>query len=482
MSKKDTVEKQTFGLLVGNRGFFPDELADEGHTFMTKLLQAQGHKVVVLDKDTGGGGATKTKFGAVETWADAKKCAGLFKKKADRIDGVIVTLPNFGDERGVADALKMSGLEVPVLVHAWPDDAKAMSIKHRRDAFCGKMSACNNLVQYGIPFTLTSLHTMDPSTAAFKADLASFAATCRVVKGLRGCRVGALGARPAAFNTVRYSEKILQQSGITVETLDLSEAFGRVEGLKDNDKQVAKRLKDIQDYVSTKGVPAAALLKMAKFGVVMDAWMDESELDITAIQCWTSMEEFFGVVPCAVMSQMSNRLRSSACEVDVGGAIGMHALALASQRPSFLLDWNNSYGDDPNKCVNFHCSNLPKDCFESTKMDYQEIIAGTVGKENTFGTMVGRIKAGPTSYVRVSTLDQEGVVAAYLGEGRFTKDKLDTFGGYGVLEIPDLQALLRYICENGFEHHVAMNHSEVAAPIFEALDKYLGWDVYWHKG
>ena len=468
-------EKQTFGLIVGNRGFFPDKLAQEGYATLTRLLKKLGYKVVVLSQKD-------TKFGAVETWEEVKKCAALFKKKREEIDGVIVTLPNFGDERGVADTLRLAGLDVPVLVHAWADAAGKMDLANRRDSFCGKMSACNNLVQYGIPFSLTAQHTMDPNTPAFAAEIHNFAAICRVANGLRRCRVGALGARPAAFNTVRFSEKLLEESGISVEPLDLSEAFGRMEKLKDSDAKVKARVKAISGYVQTKGVPKAALAKMAKLGLVVEEWMEGADLDITAFQCWTSMEEYFGVVPCTVMSMMSNSLRSSACEVDVCGAIAMHALALAAEGPSFLLDWNNNYADDPNKCISFHCSNLPKSCFESASMDFQDIIAGSVGKDNTYGTIVGRIKAGPMTFARVSTFDTEGRIAGYVGEGRFTDDPVDTFGGYGVAEIEHLQALLRYICENGFEHHVAMNLSTVARPVFEALEKYLGWDIYWHQG
>ena len=464
----------TFGLIVGNRGFFPDELAKEGRKVLPDLLKKLGHSCVVL-------GEKDSKFGTVETWEDAKKCAALFKENREKIDGVIVTLPNFGDERGVADTLKMAKLDVPVLVHAWDDVPGKMTIKHRRDSFCGKMSVCNNLLQYGIPFSLTSLHTMDPKTAAFQNEVNWFASVCRVVKGLSNCRVGALGARPAGFCTVRYSEKLLQESGISVETLDLSEAFGRASRLKDSDGAVKERVKAIMGYTSTKGIAADAISKMAKLALVIDRWMEASELDITAVQCWTSMEEYFGVVPCTIMSMLSDSLRSSACEVDVCGAVGMHALALASESPSFLLDWNNNYGTNPNKCVAFHCSNLPKSCFCSHKMDYQEIIAGTVGKANTYGTIVGRVKAAPMTYVRLSTFDEEGMIGAYLGEGKFTNDKLETFGGYGVVEIPNLQLLLQYICENGFEHHVAVNHSQSARAVYEALETYMGWDVYWHQ-
>jgi L-fucose isomerase-like protein len=219
---------------------------------------------------------------------------------------------------------------------------------------------------------------------------------------------------------------------------------------------------------------------MAKLGAVVDGWMEETDVSISAVQCWTSIEEYFGVVPCTVMSMMSENLMSSACEVDICGVVGMHALQLASQTPSALLDWNNNYGDDPDKAVCFHCSNLPKHFFQEVRMDFQEIIAGTVGKENTFGTCVGRVKSGPMSYARFSTDDRTGSIRGYVGEGEFTNDPLDTFGGAGVVRIPKLQELLRYICERGFEHHVAANLAQVAPAVHEATTRYLGWSVLNH--
>ena len=468
------MSQMTFGLIVGNRGFFPGHLARSGRDEMIATLKAAGHEVVCPDPE-------QTRYGAVESRAESRACAELFRANAARISGVIVTLPNFGDEKAVAETLRLANLTVPVLIHAFPDTAGKMTIADRRDSFCGKMSACNNLNQYRIPYSLTTLHTESPGSGEFAADLAWFAAVCRVSNGMRGLRVGAIGARPAAFNTVRYSEKILEANGISIEPLDLSEVFGRIAKLKDSDSAVEAKLSSIRQYVPTEGVPADALLKMSKLGVVVEQWMQANELTISAVQCWTSMEEYFGVVPCTIMSQMSNNLMSSACEVDVAGVVGMHALRLASETPSALLDWNNNYGDDPDKAVCFHCSNLPKHFFEDVRMDYQEIIAGTVGKLNTFGTCVGRVKAAPMSYARFSTDDASGRIRGYLGEGRFTSDPLTTFGGAGVVEIPRLQDLLRYICERGFEHHVAANLSLNASAVYEAATKYLGWDVYWHR-
>ena len=466
-------KKMTMGVIVGNRGFFPDQLAKSGREEMIQALASAGMDSIVL-------GPEDSKHGAVETHEEAKRCADLFRKHADKIDGVVVTLPNFGDERAIADTLRLARLGVPVLIQATPDDASKMTILHRRDSFCGKMSACNNLRQYGIPYSLTRLHTVSPDSEDFQDDLAWFGAICRVVNGFRNLRIGSLGARPTAFNTVRYSEKLLEHSGISVETLDLSEVFGRIARLKDGHAGVQGKLAEIKKYVTTESVPDAALIKMAKLGYVVDEWMKQTDLEISAVQCWTSMEEYFGVVPCTIMSMMSNKLLPAACEVDVCGALSMHALALASETPSALLDWNNNYGDDPNKAVCFHCSNLPKHFFQDARMDFQEIIAGTVGRENTFGTVVGRVRSGAMSFARFSTDDTSGVMRGYVGQGEFTSDSLNTFGGVGVVRIPELQKLLHYICDNGFEHHVAANFSTTADAVHEATDRYLGWQMYWH--
>ena len=469
----DTNKPMTLGVIVGNRGFFPDHLARSGREEMLAVLSRAGVRAIAP-------GPEETKHGAVETRAESRMCADLFRRHRDEIDGILVTLPNFGEERGIADALRMAGLDVPVLVQATPDTPSRMTIEDRRDSFCGKMSACNNLKQYGIRYSLTTRHTETPSSSEFARDLEWFLGVCRVVKGLRRIRIGAIGARPAAFNTVRFSEKLLEASGISVEPIDLSEIVGRINRLKDDDAGVQAKLSAIRGYVPTEGVPEPSLVKMAKLGAVVDTWMRETDVAISAVQCWTSLEEFFGVVPCTVMSVMSNELMSSACEVDICGVVGMHALRLASLTPSALLDWNNNYGDDPDKAVCFHCSNLPKHFFEDVRMDYQAIIAGTVGRENTFGTCVGRVKAGPMSFARFSTDDARGRICGYLGEGAFTNDPLQTFGGAGVVRIPEMQRLLRFICENGFEHHVAASLSSVAAIVYEATTKYLGWEVYWH--
>lgn len=471
----------TLGLIVGNRGFFPSHLCDSGRQTMLKVLAEAGFKVIALSPE-------ETTFGSVESLADAQKCADLFRRHRDEIDGVLVTLPNFGDERAVANTLRWSGLEVPILVHAFPDDVTKMTLADRRDSFCGKMSVCNNLYQYGLKFSITTMHTVDPESESFRADLVRFASICRITTGLKGARVGNIGARPAAFNTVRFSEKLFERTGISVETIDLSEVFGLAEKLSAGDARLKAKLDQVSSYLPLRNVPAEALDRMARLGLVIDDWMAENKLQASAIQCWTAMEEYYGITPCTLMSMMSNNLMPSACETDIAGVVAMYAMALASGQPSALVDWNNNYGDDPNKGVIFHCSNLPKDVFvtdlidpnEIPVMDYHAIIAGSLPQEKTYGNIQGRLRPEVFTYCRISTDDYRGRITGYVGEGRITTDSLNTFGGYGVVEVPRFQELLHYICENGFEHHVAINLSQTSAALKEALSKYLGWVIHTH--
>jgi len=465
----------TLGVILGNRNFFPDSLITEARNDLSKLFAELDVQPVWLSPE-------ETKLGSVETWADALRCGELFRKNSERIDGILVSLPNFGDEKGLADAIRLSELRVPVLVQACPDDLDAFGLQRRRDAFCGKISACNNLRQYGLAYTITTDHTVAISSARFREDLKSFIATCRIVKGMRRVRLGAVGARPNAFNTTRFSEKLLEFSGISVNTIDLSEVFGNISKIADNDSRVRDRVDKIRQYADSSQVPDVNLAKMAKFALVIDDWMQELGLSATAIQCWSSMQTNYGVNVCTAMSMMSENLVPSACEVDVAGVVSMYALQLASGKPSALVDWNNNYGDDPNKCVFFHCGNWAKDFLPDIRIGTAPILGTVLGEENTFGALEGRTPSGPVTFGRVSTDDLEGRIRVYVGEGTFTDDPLSTFGTRAVVSVAGLPKLMRFICRNGFEHHAAMNGAHCAAPVAEALKNYLRWDVYHHNG
>jgi len=464
----------TLGIIVGNRDFFPDVLVSEAREDILKLCKEMDiEPVIVSEKDT--------KLGGVETITEAKICGELFRKNSEKIDGILVVLPNFGDEKGVADTIKFSRLNVPILVQAYPDDLSAFNLERRRDGFCGKISVCNNLRQYGYSFSLTDQHTVHPLTVSFKRDLEKFIGVCKVVKGLKNARIGAIGARPGAFNTVRYSEKMLEIYGISVVTVDFSEILYLANRHQDNSKLIKSKIEEMSSYAKTDMVPEEALLRMAKLGVAIEEWMNDNEVQASAIQCWTSVQKNAGVNVCTLMSMMSERLMPSACEVDITGALSMYSLQLASGKPSALVDWNNNYGGDENKCVLFHCGNWAKSFFKGDlEMRNADVLGTTLGQENTYGALAGRVPSGEMTYGRITTDDVAGIIRCYVGEGKYTDDPLNTFGSRAVVEVPNLQQLLKFICKFGFEHHCAMNASQVADIVAEAFGTYMGWDVYYH--
>ena len=464
----------TFGVIFGNRDFFPDKLVPEARADVVKLFGELGLDAVMLDP-------AETKLGGVETHHDARKCADLFRRHRDRISGVLVVLPNFGDEKGVADTLKLAGLNVPVLVQGYPDDLDKLDVIRRRDAWCGKISVCNNLRQAGIAYTLTTKHVVHPLDASFRTDLQGFVAVCRVVQGLRKVRIGAVGARPGAFNTVRYSEKILERNGISVTTVDLSEILGTAGKLGEKDGRVVGKIDEIKAYANATAVPPAKLVQMARLGVVLDDFVAANHLDATAIQCWTSLQANHGCNVCTSMSMMSENFLPSACEVDVTGVLTMYAMQLASNSPSALVDWNNNYGTADDKCVLFHCGNWAKSVLPDVKILNAPILGSTLGVENTWGALDGRTPACPLTYGRITTDDTAGVIRTYVGEGELTNDELKTFGNRAVARVPKLQQLMRHVCREGFEHHVVMNASRTAGVLAEAFERYLGWEVYHHE-
>ena len=472
--KSLTLKTPVLGVIYGNRDFFPDQLVVEARADIAKVFENLGIKVIQL-------GESDSKLGGVETHADARKCAELFRKHTGEIDGVLVCLPNFGDEKGVADTLKMSKLNVPVLIQGYPDDLNKLSPARRRDSFCGKISVANNLVQAGIKFSLTGKHVCHPTSASFEVDLQKFLGVCRVVNSVRGVRLGAVGARPGAFNTVRYSEKILERHGISVATVDLSEIIGKANKLDANAAAVKNKLAEITGYAPAPGVPSEKLLQMAKMGVTLTDWMDANAIDATAIQCWTSVQQNFGCNVCTLMSMMSEKFLPSACEVDVTGVLTMYAMQLAGGTPAALVDWNNNYAEDDDKCVLFHCGNWAKSFLPDIKIGTAPILGSILGVENTYGALDGRTPAGPLTFGRITTADAEGKIRTYVGEGELTNDKLDTFGNRAVAKIPRLQKLMHHVCKQGFEHHVVMTQSRSAGILAEAFGNYFDWEVHHHN-
>lgn len=474
-----TLKKSTFGVLVGTRGFFNPVLAGEGRNSVLNRLTELGHSYVILDEN-------ETKNGCIETREDAAKYAKLFREHKDEIDGIIISLPNFGDEISAAECVKTSGLDVPILVHAFDDEKDRMDLLHRRDAFCGKLSVCNNLYQYGMKFTNTVYHTTSVGSQEFEDDIVKFDKVCRVYRGLKGARIAQIGVRPGAFRTVRFSEKLYERSGITVVPVDLSEIMAKATAITDK-KRISDCLAEINayakpDYLRKDVDVNAGLDRSARFTLAVEEWMKENDCVAGTIQCWDSIQKNFHCASCLTMSMLGEKGMPFSCEGDVSGAIAMYALDLANDSPAGYLDWNNSYGDDRNMCICFHCSNYPKTFFGmEPKIGTLDILGETYGHDNCFGALKGQVQAGDFTFGNIETNDFEGKISMYVGEGEFVNEPIDTVGSPALCKINNLQPLLNHLCKNGFHHHVAMCRGKSADALAEVFGNYFGWDVLRHR-
>ena len=466
-------ERMCFGIIIGTRAYFNSELAKDVRKQLLRTLADEGYDYVILPED-----ATPTGSSSIETREDGLKCAELFRQNRDRIDGIIVSLPNFGFEIGIINAISVADLNVPILVQACDDENDKVDLDSRRDAFCGKIS----LYQYGIPFTDTTLHTYSIYSELLAKDINKFAGICRVVNGLRHARIGAIGARPAGFQTVRASEKLLQKSGITVVPVDLSEILGAARKIEDTDVELLKKLEEIKCYAVVPKEYSDKLVLQAKFGVAVERWIEANQIDAVAVQCWDSLEQNYGCAACVTMSMLGEKLLPAACEVDIAGAVSMYALTLAAQGQSALLDWNNNFAEDRNKCVCTHCGNFPKSFVRNDlKLGTLGVLGRTLGKVNTFGAVYGKVTKGDFTFFRISTDDTKGTIKAYLGTGEITDDPYGMDGCIAVTKVDNLQILMKHICRNGFEHHVAMVRNDVKDILNEAIEGYLGWNLYVHE-
>ncbi len=462
-------QKSRFALFFGNRGFFPASLQTEARAELPKVLKAAGHEFIMMDEST-------TRYGAVETTREGGLFANFLKENEGKFDGVILCLPNFGDENGAVTALKKAG--VPILIQGYPDDFDRMSPELRRDAFCGKVSIMDIFHQHGVKFTALKPHVVSPSSDLFKANLDHFDRLCRVVKGFQHLSVGAIGARTTPFKTVRVDEVALERVGVTVETFDLADVIFRAKSMAANSKSLKEKTAVLREYTSWEGVPETALENISRLGVVIDEIIDEYQLDAIAIRCWMELQQQLGVSPCVLMGLLNNTGKSAACEVDISNAVMMSALTFASGSPAAILDWNNNYGEEEDKCILFHCGPVPQSLMtDKGHVSDHLILANSVGKNNSFGCVVGRIS--PTEMTFGSMITESGRVKAYLGEGRFTNDPIpgNFFGAAGVAEIQNLQDVLQYVGNNGYRHHVGVTTGKYCAPVKEALEKYLGFDV-----
>lgn len=460
------MEKIRLALYFGNRGFFPGELIADARRELAEAVSRNGLEYLMMDP-------ALTRYGGVETLAEGKRFAEFLEKNRGKYDGIILCLPNFGDENGALEALRE--VTVPILVQAYPDEPDKMDFSHRRDALCGKIAMCNCLRQRGIRYSLTAQPTVHPLTKEFDEDLRVFAGVCRVVKGMKRLRIGAIGARTTAFKTVRIDEIAMENKGIGVETVDLSQVFARMREVPP--EAVAFQKSIFGKYRGWEAYPPVKLEQMARLAAVLKDLIEEMELHAVAIRCWPELEQQLQIAPCLAMAELNEHGIPAACEMDVSNAVMMRALSLASDSPVMLLDVNNN-GAQADECILFHCSAIPASFMGGPGQVKEHLMfRKSYGQGSGAGIHVGKILPGEVTFGSLKT--EAGQLRAFVAQGDLTDAPVgkDFFGCGVVLKKKGMDQVLTYLCENGYRHHVAIVKGRWQASVAEALTKYLGYQT-----
>lgn len=454
-------------ILVANRGFFPSSVIESARDEMRKAVESIGAEALLIAPD-------KVRYGAVETGAEGRIFNDFLKQHAGEYDGLIICLPNFGDENGIKEAIR--DVTTPILLQAYPDELGKMDFANRRDAFCGKLGLCAVLKQMKVPFIAGEPFVMHPLSEDFHRELSDFAAVCRIVKTMRHMRIGVLGARTTAFKSVRFDEGALESKGADVETFDLTQIFAMMDKISDNDPRIEAWRADLQTVSRIEDAPEKAIIDQCKLGIALEELRQDMKLDVMAIRCWSELQYEYKIAPCTVMGVMNNRQTPVVCETDATNAPAMLALALASEKGVGCVDINNNYGDEADKCIVFHCGPLPIDLLTGPgHMEEHKMFVKTQGKNCSWGVNVGRIKPGVVTICGMRT--EDGQVRYFVEKAEVVDVPVDEefFGTCGVVQLDGLQTKLRRMAEEGFRHHAIIALGDHTRAIRDAFNKYLGY-------
>jgi L-fucose isomerase-like protein len=336
---------------------------------------------------------------------------------------------------------------------------------------------CNVLRQCGIKYTIIPPFTVDPGEEKFQEHLRIFGGICRVTAGMKKTNIGAIGARTTAFKTVRVDEIGLQRHGVNVESFDLSEIFRLMKEV--SPERIAEKQKQLLETTVFQ-YSESKLADISRFGAVVDDLIKEYDLDSVAVRCWNELELVYGIAPCLILGELNERGIPAACEVDISNAVIMRALALAGNTAPMLLDINNNFGMDDNKCILFHCGPVPLSLMKGKGKTIEHLMfAKSYGPGTGVGVNEGKILTNiPVTFGSAKT--EDGKICAFIGEGKLTGDSIEEgfFGTGAVMETPRMQEITEYIGREGYRHHLSLTSGQNAWAVREALSNYLGYDIH----
>jgi L-fucose isomerase-like protein len=410
--------------------------------------------------------------GCVRNDDEAEKTIRLFQEEG--IEGLIIGTMTFGDEVSaltVATAFK----SLPLMLFGTKEGAFTEDGGRRSDSFCGTLSISSGLYRRRILFSFAGI--VFPEEEEFIRIVGEFVRVCSIAVGFAGSNIGLVGPRPERFETCIFSEdELMRQFNQRVVPISLPDIMKVADPRGVNAAAIGEVVEDMRKQADLSELSGGAIEKIAGLEYALAQFAAEKKLSAIGIQCWTAMQEIYGISPCYAMGRLTDRGIMTSCEVDIYGALTMliQYLAALKATPPHFIDWTIRHQERENTFFAWHCGNAPPSlACEGTrvKISYQSVLGKSLGIERSQGTAEFQLKPGIVTLCRLQ--ESEGDFKMLVTTGEAVQSDQTLRGSWSWIKVKDLNTLYETLVKEGFVHHASLIHGDYAKAIIDAC-LYLG--------
>lgn len=450
------------GLIVGSTDWLPSEIAIEKRKQLVEEYEAS----------YGAGDIYECPICITDNEVSLKRVMKDIIKAG--CNALCIYYANYGPES--SGTLLAQNFDGPVMLFGAAEEGSRTFIKNRLDALSGFINAC-----YALGLRRTNVYVPEEPvgtvTSCVKL-IKGFVPIARALVAVKELKVISFAPRPSSYLAAYAPEHLLYDMGIELSEYSELELFNSYEKHAD-DKRIEKAVAEMEEELGAYGNKHPDILpKLAQYEITVNDWIrghkgDRKYVALTST-CWPAFPVNFGFVPCYVNSRLTGKGTPIACEVDAFGAVTEYIGQCVSNDVVTILNINNNVPQsvyeekikgqpfDGKKYelsdlfVGYHCGVTCSDKLEFCSMEPHFVNNQLIGSRQSQGTIQGRIQPSPCTIFRIQG-SRDGKLMAYVAQGQILPVSMETYGGYGIIAIPEMERFIRnVVIEKHFPNHTTV--------------------------